>query len=115
MAGEATPSATSVFAAPPLADTDSSAPPEVTKKTVVESADHCGVFPVLSASPDTCCTPVSSALLTRGDGAGVGAVGVDGWVTKVMVCGWLSGCWLLVSAPGPMVTWYCVFGARSPL
>ena len=33
----------------------------------------------------------------------------------MVTLGVVRGCWLLVSAPGPIVTWYCVFGARSPL
>src|SRR5204862_3329010 len=63
----------------------------------------------------SCCTLVSREVFGFGDGEGVGAGGVDGWVTKVIVVGAASDCWVLVRAPGPIVTWYWVFGARSPL
>jgi len=47
-----------------------------------------------------------------GDGCGLAA---GGWVTKVIVCA-AGSCWLAaVFAPGPIVTWYWVFGARFPL
>src|SRR5438128_10833150 len=58
--------------------------------------------------------------LSPSDGVGVGrGVGVAGgvalgWVTKVIVCAVESGLPEAVFAPGPMVTWYCVFGARVP-
>ena len=41
--------------------------------------------------------------------------GAGGCVTNVIVCAVASGCPVAVVAVGPIVTWYCVFGAKLPL
>src|SRR5258708_27370446 len=49
-------------------------------------------------------------------GVGVGdGLGAGGWVTNVIVFGAVSFSPEAVLAPGPMVTWYWVLGARFPL
>src|SRR6185312_10842758 len=53
-----------------------------------------------------------------GVAVGVGLGGTTaavGWVTKVIVFGASSFWPAAVFAPGPIVTWYWVLGARSPL
>src|SRR5256885_6509456 len=79
-----------------------------------ESADHCAVSPAAPARVASCFSPNTGVGDGRGLGVGVGVV-VGGWVTKVIVCG-CARCWpAAVVAVGPMVTWYCVLGARLPL
>src|ERR1700674_2146618 len=66
----------------------------------------------------TWCSPVSSddgLAGARGVGEGDGGRGAGGCVTNVMVCAVASGCPVAVLAVDPIVTWYCVLGARLPL
>src|SRR5579859_6235549 len=55
------------------------------------------------------------AVCVGGAGGGVGMGAGGGCVTNVIVAG-VASCWpAAVRAPGPIVTWYCVLGARLPL
>src|SRR6266566_4759817 len=114
MATEPTPSGARTVGLPPIAGTDSSAPLPVTKYTVEESGDHStAVMPsgMLASRCWLVSTPRGVGLaMGVGDGDGDGG----GWVTNVMVFGAVSDCPAAVLAPGPIVTWYWVFGARLP-
>ena len=87
----------------------------MTKYTVEESGAH-WMFETPSGTFASWRWPVSGPRgvgLGTGVGDGVGAGGA--WVTNVIVAGAEIALPAAVLAPGPMVTWYCVLGARSPL
>src|SRR5437588_11707957 len=114
MATEVTPSGAMTVGLPPPNGTDSRAPLPVTKYTVDESGDH-STLVMPSGMLGSRCWPVSAVTgVGRADGLGEGDGAGGGCVTNVMVFGAVSDWPEAVLAPGPMVTWYCVLGARSP-
>src|SRR5579864_7645262 len=81
-----------------------------------ESGAHWTVVGPVPLTAAICFSPVSSEVdVGVGCGVGTGAGVAGGCVTNVIVCGCARLCCEAVFAPDPMVTWYCVFGARLPL
>src|SRR6266576_6684454 len=97
----------------PFAGTTLSAPVPSTTYRVEESADHWPFSVVAPARTASCFSPSAFEGVARG--VGDGAAWAGGCVTNVMVCGAATFLPLAVLASGPIVTRYCVLGARLPL